>query len=99
MRVVAVFVMVLAGCASPAMQYQGVEPQVMRVGGYVFSVYAGTDEAQVIRTNFVPVPDRGEVLAAATVAAEQATGCRARKNGADGDAALVDVRLICPPSG
>lgn len=99
MRLLVVLILGLAGCASPAMRYQGVEPQVMRVGGYVFSVYAGPDEAQVIRTNFVALPERSEVMAAATIAAERATGCPARKNGADGDAALIEVKLNCPSSG
>jgi len=86
----------LAGCSSPDLRYNGVDPQVTRVGAYVFDVYALGDEAQVIRTNMVALPDKTKVMAAASLAAEQATGCRARKNGVSGDAALVDVRLVCP---
>ncbi|MSU89158.1 hypothetical protein GE300_05920 [Rhodobacteraceae bacterium 2CG4] len=88
-----------AGCSSPAPRFMGVSPQVTRVGPYVFDVYALDGEAQVIRTNMVALPDTAEVMAAASVAAEQATGCRTRKGGVSGDAALVAVRLACGAGG
>lgn len=99
MPILLLIAMVLTGCSSPALRYNGVEPQVTRIGAYVFDVYALGDEAQVIRTNMVALPDKAEVMAAASLAAEQATGCRARKNGVSGDAALVDVQLVCPKDG
>ena len=87
--------MLVAGCASPALRFNGAERQEVRVGGHDFTVFALSDEAQVIRTNRVVLPDPAQVKASAVLAAEAATGCRVHRGRISGDAAILTVGLIC----
>ncbi|NNU81110.1 hypothetical protein HMH01_11755 [Halovulum dunhuangense] len=94
-RALVPFLAVLAACASPGPGYLRSERVDMQVGGHRFAVFAGDGTTQVIRTNRVWLPDTAEVMAAGTIAAERASGCKARAGGIRGDAAIMVVPLDC----
>lgn len=89
-----VILAILAGCASPTPQYSG-PPARLQVDGHSFSVFSDRSSAQVVRTNRAFLPNANEVIAAAALAAEQATGCTANRAKLKGDTAIVTVPLTC----
>ena len=94
-RFLALTVLLLSACSSPALRFGGVEATRMEVGGHTFDVYALADEAQVIRLNRKWRPDAAQVIVAGAEAAERATGCTAVVRSADADAAVMTFPLKC----
>ncbi|MCF6304795.1 MAG: hypothetical protein L3J33_05440 [Rhodobacteraceae bacterium] len=86
---------ILGGCASPSIQYLGVEPQQVAVGGMDFKIYQIGENVQVIRVNAGRPPGGSEFRILVIRAIEQATGCEVDRDSLEGDFNLVDGVVAC----
>jgi hypothetical protein len=66
-------------------------------GGHDFRVAWNAGAAKATRMNPAFLPARGAVAIAAVAATEEVTGCAVSPGSVRGDAALMSVRLRCPP--
>lgn len=76
MRLILPFLLALAGCASPSVDFMGAERRDVTVDGLRFAVFQRETEAQVIRLDRVSRQDRDDLPMQMVRAAEEATGCR-----------------------
>ena len=90
-----VILLVMAACASPSVQYIGVEGIPVDVEQSRFTVFKDGDNVQVIRTSREVLPNKQEVFAKATIAIERATGCSVKPNSLTGDQAKVEAKVVC----
>ncbi len=86
---------ILGGCASPSIQYLGVEPQQVAVGGMDFQIYQIGENVQVVRVNTGRPPGRSEFRILVIRAIEQATGCKMDRDSLEGDFNLVNGIVEC----
>ncbi|MCF6306042.1 MAG: hypothetical protein L3J33_11815 [Rhodobacteraceae bacterium] len=86
---------ILGGCASPSIQYLGVEPHHVAVGGMDFKIYQIGENLQVIRVNAGRPPGRSEFRILVMRAIEQATGCEVDRDSLEGDFNLVNGVVEC----
>ena len=98
-RLLALLILSLAACASPAPPYFGVPARAVVIDGRTYQVFLRRDgdlaQAQVIRMGWAGGRDHRPILDAMLAAAEQASGCRAVPRGTTGDSGVMDVALDC----
>jgi hypothetical protein len=83
----------IAGCDSPSVGFQSVEPETVEVDGFRFAVRVLGEKAEAIRTNAAAVPGKSAVFPAARSAIEKVSGCAVVD--IRGDAAIVLATLDC----
>lgn len=75
MRYLALVLLVLTGCASPAPRFFGAVRHDISLEGYRFAVFVKDDRAEVIRLGYLRRGERDPVPALMQRAAEMASGC------------------------
>ena len=101
-RILPLFLFLLAGCASPSPGFlmpgvTGAERADVAVNGRDYVVWHRPDGAvQVIRMGYVPRGGHGGIMADMQTAARLATGCDLAPGSADGDTGVMNARLQCP---
>jgi hypothetical protein len=101
-RTLSLFVILLAGCASPSPGFlmpgvTGAERGDVVVNGRSYVVWHRPDGAvQVIRMGYVPRRGHGGIMADMQTAARLATGCALAPGSAEGDTGVMNARLDCP---
>jgi len=87
----------LAGCDSPSMKFQGIEPTRVTVVDATFSVRHTPYMAEAIRVNNMwPPPRRHATVVKGVEAIERASGCPVDVKSVRGDTNLVAADLNCP---
>ena len=90
-----VILVILSACASPSVQYVGVEGIPIDVNQSRFTVFKDGDDVQVIRTSREVLPNEQRIFANATIAIERTTGCKVKNNSLTGDQAVINAKVIC----
>lgn len=80
MRLMILFLLILASCASPAPEYFGAARHDVELEGIRFAVFVKETEAEVIRLGYLSRKDRARVPRLMMKAAAQASGCRVIPN-------------------
>lgn len=85
----------VAACSSASPKFLNTTPQTLSVEGWEIDVYWRGTDAQAIRTNTVWGASKQDMQIRAAVAMEEVTGCRVDRRSLNGDAAVMNARLIC----
>ncbi|MEI4470045.1 hypothetical protein [Frigidibacter sp. MR17.24] len=95
--------LVLAGCASPAPEFFGATRTDLVLSGLRFTVFQKGERAEVIRLDYLTLPQRAGVQTLMMQAAEQASGCRVERGsfttGVPGDTGEARMDLDCSRAG
>ena len=83
----------LAACNTPSIGFRGIDPVTVTVEGSTFDVRVNGTVAEAIRTNMQYAPRMGPMGGRASVAIEQASGCKVKRFG--GDQAVIVAELDC----
>ncbi|MGC9368748.1 MAG: hypothetical protein ACP5DX_04315 [Paracoccaceae bacterium] len=97
--ILALGVLMLAGCDSPALDMRGAIRRRVEVAGSQFSVHILGDRAEAIRLNVETGRRARAVMARGFVAIERASGCRIVPGSFEGDPALMRARVACTGEG
>lgn len=74
-RILLSMLLLLAGCATPALDMSGARRHQITLEGISFLVFHRGDRAEVVRMGYLPRRDHDHVPALMRLAAAQATGC------------------------
>jgi len=85
----------LSACDSPSPAMMGIPQQRIVVDGAEFSVRVRGERAEAIRTNPMPLPSIGAIVARAETAMERASGCRVLTDTLRGDQSVMRADLDC----
>lgn len=88
-------VLILVACDSPSPAMMGIPPTLVTVDGADFSVRRNGLRVEAIRTNAMPFPSIGAIVARAGQAMEQATGCTVIQDSLRGDQNVMRADVIC----
>lgn len=95
-RILAVSLLLLTACASPAPEFIGArETRIVR-GGREFAVFRQGNRAEAIRLGYATRAERQGMLATLVAVMEQATGCTPVPGTIEGDTGEIRARLRCP---
>lgn len=95
LKIILLATLLLGGCASPSIQYSGLEPRQVAVGDMVFDVYQKDENIQVLRINQGRPPGRSAFRILVIRAVEQATGCEVDRDSLEGDFNVVNGIVEC----
>ena len=87
--------LILAGCDSPSMAFQGIAPVEATVDGTRFLVRYTPYDAEAKRASFEPFPRRSLVVPKAVIAMERTSGCKVVRKSIRGDEILIAADLTC----
>lgn len=82
----------VAGCSSPSMSFQGVEPVTVVVEGWTIDVYALDGRAEAIRLTTDWNQSAAVMKERGLIAVEQATGWTVDRRSVKGDGNIVRMR-------
>lgn len=101
MRTFFTLLLLLAGCASPSVEYFSAQRHDLQVEGIDFAVFVKADAAEVIRLGYLTRAQRRPVPDLMRQAAEQASGCLvipdSMKTRLPGDTGEARFHLDCVP--
>lgn len=92
-RMIAILVLVLAGCNGPGPEFDDVAATRIAIGESRFDVRVKGPRAEAIRLNPEPAPRLAAVAPRGVAAIEKVSGCRVRR--LEGDAAVMQAWLDC----
>ncbi len=91
----AMFLALIAACASPSPQMRGGKVMEASAGNYPLTIWRKGTQVEIIRHGYAGRADQASLRYKMAKATEAATGCALRPGSIEGDSGVLRARLDC----